>query len=78
MPVIVKNCALHGYLNIPVNILDPTTHAGGFPDWDSARAQSHLGPRGTFRPPLWASGEGPGGSRGCPRTARAPACVCLD
>ena len=27
--------------------------------------------RGTFRPPLWASGEGPGGSRGCPRTARA-------
>ena len=27
-------------------------------------------PRGTFRPPLWASGEGPGGSRGCPRTAR--------
>ena len=26
--------------------------------------------RGTFRPPLWASGEGPGGSRGCPRTAR--------
>ena len=28
-------------------------------------------PRGTFRPPLWASGEGPGGSRGCPRTARA-------
>ena len=28
-------------------------------------------PRGTFRPPLWASGEDPGGSRGCPRTARA-------